>query len=286
MVIAAREKLHRALGDVPVGISYSGGTSSEWLVRSVLNGTLPRPRHLAVFFADTGEEHEWTYRAVTEVEDACRREGVEFIRCSSGPSLGDHLLAASLDQATRADHPPLWVAKDGGGRGRAMHRCTREFKTAPMRRAQAGWLARIGAPKRLVKWIGFAADEASRAQKALAKADVQWEMLDYPAIRLGITRSTQRLQLERWTGRAPRFSMCTMCPFKSPSRWRDTPARQLDRVYEIDDAIRDMSHVGLTDGDCYLSDRLVPVESLIRQGDPQPSLPGLESYCDGGACFL
>ena len=52
---------------LPVAISYSGGTSSEWLVRSVINGRIPRPDHLCVVFADTGAEHSWTYDAVREV---------------------------------------------------------------------------------------------------------------------------------------------------------------------------------------------------------------------------
>jgi hypothetical protein len=36
----------------------------------------------------------------------------------------------------------------------------------------------------------------------------------------------------------------------------------------------------------FLTDRLIPVRQLIERGDPQPSLPGLESTCDAGACFL
>jgi hypothetical protein len=139
----------------------------------------------------------------------------------------------------------------------------------------------------VTKWVGFAADEVGRAVKAHGRQDVEWERLDFPGVRLGVKRAQQRVNLKRWTGReAPRFSMCTICPFKTPERWRDTPAAQLARVYEIDEAIRDMSRVGLTEGDAYLCNRMIPVETLIKKGDPQPELPGMESYCDGGACFL
>lgn len=175
---------------LPVAISYSGGASSEWLVEAVIRGVIHRPEHVAVFFADTGEEHLWTYRHVVEVEARAAKAGIEFVRCSRGQSLGDHLLefAASAGKKTRADFPPLYVLKDGGGVGRVMQRCTREFKVAPLRRAASAWLARLGLPKRVEKWIGFGADEVSRALKAEAKQDVQWESLAFPAVRLGLTR--------------------------------------------------------------------------------------------------
>lgn len=270
----------------PVAISYSGGASSEWLLRATLRGVLARPEHLAVFFADTGIEHDWTYEATASVEEECRKEGVPFFRCAADESLPAHLLAIAAEGRTRADHPPVYIKKDGGGRGQAEHRCTRQFKVAPMRRAQSAWLAAEGLPKRVEKWIGFGADEYGRALKSEAKRDVAWETLEFPAMRLGLKRAEQRVQLKEWTGRAPRFSMCTICPWKTPDRWQATPEAQRAAVYEIDEAIRDMSAVGLTDGDAYLCDRLVPVERLIRNGDPQPTLPGLAAYCDGGACFV
>lgn len=77
------------------------------------------------------------------------------------------------------------------------------------------------------------------------------------------------------------------CPYKTPNRWRQTDGNDLVKAYEVDEAIRHgLERVGV-DEPCYLSDRLIPVEQLIRKGDPQPSLPGLDAPgCDGGACFL
>ena len=193
---------------------------------------------------------------------------------------GDHE-ASSM----RADHPPFWIAK-GSGRGRAQHRCTRFYKVAPMRRAVSSWLEVIDKPKLVGRWIGFSADEAHRATKAVSAQDVAWERLRFPAIERGLVRGQLRADLVTWTGRAPRFSMCVFCPFKSPRRWRDTSAADLARAIAVDEAIRDLDCVGLTDGPAYLSDRLIPVADLVRHGDPQPTLPGLESYCDSGACFL
>lgn len=272
---------------MPVAISYSGGSSSEWMIQAVIEGKIPRPEHFAVFFSDTKNEHDWTYEAVSQVEERCRREGITFIRCERSEGLPEHLISINRDGKTRADHPPLHVAK-GHGSGVIEHRCTREFKVAPMRRAQSAWLKEIGQPKKITKWIGFAADEVGRAIKATGKAalDVKWESLDFPAIRMGVRRGQQKADLVKSTGRAPRFSMCKICPFKTPDRWRATSPSELPGVYEVDEAIRDMTNVGITEGDCFLTNRLIPVERLIKRGDPQPPLPGLESYCDGGACFL
>jgi hypothetical protein len=271
--------------DLPVAISYSGGTSSEWLVRAVIKGILPRPEHLCAVFADTGAEHSWTYARVDLVERACKDAGIDFLRCAAEHTIIDDLLAVGRGEVTRVDQPPLYIAK-GHGRGVTQHRCTAHYKIAPMRRAVSAWLAERGLPKRVVKWIGFAADEAARAQKAIGKQDVQWESIDFPAIRLGVDRVSQRADLVRWTGSAPDFSACVMCPKKDPPRWMRTTGADLDTAIMVDEAIRDLDCIGLTDGPAYLTDRLIPIADLVRNGDPQPTLPGLEPYCDGGACFL
>jgi hypothetical protein len=155
-----------------------------------------------------------------------------------------------------------------------------------MRRAQAAWLKRIGMPKRLIKYVGFGYDEQIRAQRALAKIDVDWERLEFPAIRHQLPREAQRAALIKAVGSAPMFSMCTTCPFKDPKRWKATPENQLNRVYEIDEAVRDLDEIGLTEGQGYLSSQLIPIKRLIRNGELQPTLPGFEGSCDGGSCFL
>ena len=258
---------------LPVVISYSGGASSEWLVEAVIRGVLPRPEHLAVVFADTGWEHAWTYHAVAEVRDRCARARIPFLAARrEGLSIRDAQMAIpSLPDGSRIDQPPYWLRK-GMGRGR---------------RAVSEWLAAEKLPKRVEKWIGFSADEMARALKTEARArnDVAWETVAFPAIQLGRTRAQQRAELVAWTGRAPRFSMCVGCPFKSPARWLETPLDEQEQAVAVDEAIRDGGAIGL-ECEAYLSDRLIPLRRLIERGDPQPVLPGLESYCDGGACFL
>ena len=271
---------------VPVGLSYSGGKSSKWQLHAVLNGVLPRPEHFAVFFAHTGIEHEWTYEDVEDVRETCRKEGIKFIQCQRDELLDAHLLSIMPLNRTRAETPPMYVAKDGGGRGQIAHRCTREFKVAPMRRAQSLWLKEIGQPKRVEKWVGFAKDEIGRAIKAEAKRDVKWESLAFPAIRLGLTREEQAAQLKSWGVKVPRFSMCTICPWKTPGRWAATPEAQRKRAIEVDESIRDLSNCGITDGEVFLSDQLIPVASLFKRTAASETSALSDAGCDGGHCFL
>lgn len=286
----ARGELRGLDLEIPVGISYSGGSSSEWLVEALIQGVLPRPKHVAVFMADTGEEHEWTYEAAAEVEERCVRAGIPFIKSwHPNETLGNHLTAIHREGRTRAEHPPLFVLKDGGGAGQIGHRCTREFKTYVIRRAMSRWLKEIGQPKRVISWIGFSSEEAHRATKAVARTanEVKWQTLDFPAIRVGAVRGEQREMLKKWTGRAPRFSMCKFCPFKTPARWQAMSARDAERAIEVDESIRDLEPIGITEGEAYACNRLIPVEQLLRKGDPQPGLPGIEpAGCDSGGCFL
>lgn len=274
----------------PVAISYSGGTSSEWLVEAVIRGILPRADKTAVFFADTGGEHEWTYRHVDEVEDRCHSAKLPFFRVRKpGPTLAEHIIAgasASADSGRlRIDQPPFYIDK-GDSRGRVQQRCSREFKQRVLRRAQRQWLRDHGYRKPVLSsWIGFAADEAHRGQRATAKPDVAWARLEFPAIRMAVPRAQQRADLIKWTGRAPKFSMCVFCPHKTSARWAATEGADADLAIKVDEAIRDVDVLGLTDGPAYLSSQLVPVSRLVRKpelaaDEPEPN------GCDAGACFL
>ena len=276
------------MSEVPVAISYSGGASSEWLVEAIARGAVEAPKTFAVFFADTGGEHGWTYAAVNEVEERVRSRGGTFIRCKApGESLPEHIVNSVNQCRSRMSSPPLWTRSIGGGRGRLAQKCTREWKTRPLRRAQSAWLRSIGAPKRVVSWIGFGFDEQHRATKAVAKRDVKWETFAFPAIGARRVREQQRDDLREWTGRAPQFSMCTFCPFKSVARWKATEGTDLAQALEVEDAIGRVPDSMKIDDDLFLSDRLVKIGKVreMPDDDAQGELfdaPG----CDGGRCFL
>lgn len=273
--------------DIPVGLNYSGGTSSKWMLYAIMRGLIPRPKHVAVFQADTGDEHEWTYEDIAKVRDDCKREGIDYFECRDPrETLVENVLAAIEGCATRADTPPFFTENQGGGRGRLRQKCTGRFKTSAIRRSQSLWLESIRLPKKISTWIGFGHDEQGRATKTVGKCDVQWARPDFPAIWLGVTRAAQRADFERWGVVAPRFSMCKKCPFKSPQRWMQTSkADQLEAI-EYDEKIRHGLENAGVEETCFISDRLIPLERLIRKGDPQPTLPGLETYCDAGQCFV
>jgi hypothetical protein len=186
------------------------------------------------------------------------------------------------------DQPPLYIDKGSEKPGRVAQRCSREYKRAVLRRAHRRWLRSMGFrhPKVTV-WIGFAADEADRVQKAIATPDVQWETLEFPAFRMGVTRESQRADLIRWTGRAPMFSCCVFCPYKTPARWAATTGADADLAVRVDEAVRNLDELGLTDGPAYLSNRLVPVASLVRRPEiaVRPDEPEPRD-CSGGSCFL
>ena len=273
------------MATVPVSLAYSGGTSSRWTIEAIIRGVIPRPHHVAAFFADTGEEHSWTYPDVDEVESRCGAANIPFFRCKHPrQTLGDHILQAVANGATRMDQPPFWIDKNGYS-GKAPQRCTREFKTYPIRREVSRWLKSIGMPKRVETWIGFASDELHRAQKAQAKRDVKWETLDFPAIRYGRTRAMQRAELIDWVGHAPKFSMCVFCPYKSSVRWAATEGDDLARAIQVDEAIRNLDEFGLTDGPAYLSSQLVPISTLPRVAPDTADSDALDA-CDSGKCFL
>lgn len=275
---------------LPVGISFSGGASSLHMVESIINGETPRPEHVAVFFADTGDEHEWTYEQVDKTEERCRRAGIPFVRTAHRETLSTAIMSAARGERTRLDNPPFWVENQGGSRGQLDQKCTAIFKTAAIRRAQAAWLRSLGLPKRIASWIGFAKDEQGRAVKAVAnnlKRGTKWTVLDFPTIRAGKGRAEQRADLDRWGIKPPLFSMCVECPYADPDRIRHKTPKDLAKCIEIDEVIRHgLEHVAV-ENPAFVTDRLIPIEQLVRRGDPQPSLPGFDPPgCDSGMCFL
>lgn len=201
-------------------IACSGGTSSILLVALVIKGWIERPKHLLVLFADTGWEHSWTYEAIDKLERLCVEHGIDFMRVANGNLRKDLL---QISTAKRIEHPPFWVDQ-ASGRGRVHQRCTKHYKIVPMRRACRAWLKQHSLPMRVVKWLGFGSDEVHRANKAIQKQPVKWETLDFPLIRMGINRSSQRVLLTELLGWAPRFSSCIGCPGKSAARWHATPS--------------------------------------------------------------
>ncbi len=265
---------------IPVVIAYSGGGQSRSMLEMILRGVVERPKTVLVAFADTGGEHGWTYREVDEVEGLCRESGIPFLRCSAETSLEADLLSIPSGALSRLEHPPFHIDK-GTGRGTAGQRCTYEYKVAPQRRAVSAWLAAHDMKKQVEWWIGFAADEAHRAQKAAQNPRLpKWTRLRFPLLERGWRKS----DVSAFLGRQVPFSMCVFCPYKSVARHMLASDEDKARAVAVDDAIRDLDCIGLTEGPAYVSDQLIPLRDLLRDGGRQRELPYFG--CTGGACFL
>mgnify|MGYP001582590887 CR=1 FL=1 len=272
--------------DIPVGLSLSGGGASIDILHLVVNGAIPRPEHFAVLFANTKWENRWTYDEIDAAEELCKKEGITFIRCGQEEGLPEHLIRGAREELSHADHPALFIKKDNGGIGRTMQKCTGEFKIAPMRRAQRVWLKSIGQPMRIMKWIGYTAEETTRIAKAISKRDVEYELLDFPLARLGKRRAHVHEDNIKYVGRKIRWSACRGCPANTLERLREVVQHDPESLYEVDEATRDMSRAGIVEGDCYQNRHLMPIETLIKKGPKQTSFDAFDVGCDGGHCFL
>ena len=56
--------------DLPAVISFSGGRTSGYLLRHILDAFGGQPDDLVICFQNTGLEHEKTYEFIAQVEDA------------------------------------------------------------------------------------------------------------------------------------------------------------------------------------------------------------------------
>jgi hypothetical protein len=246
--------------------------------------------------ADTGGEHRHTYERVEMMREYCANNGVTLLECAADTTLpGDIFRLGS--GINRLDQPPFYIDK-GSSRGRLPSRCTRYYKIAPMRRAVSAWLKEQGLPKKVIKWIGFGADEGRRVTKTVGKRDVKWELLDFPLVRQGWSRQ----RIDAWfdvsgLGR-PGFSMCTFCPHKGPQRWDGLHPDDYAQAIAVDDEI------GATAGPGYVSGSLIPVKALLSaigrtdetELDDDTRERAREYFgldkgdeitgCDSGHCFL
>ena len=267
-------------------INFSGGRQSELLVRLVLTGAVKPDAPVVVTFADTGGEHRGTYEAVNRIEAIC--EGaLPFLRCREpGLTLTEALLDVPGAQPSRLDQPALFFQRQGGTVGRAAQRCTRKYKVAPLRRAVRQYMRDNGIPLRsgaVQRWIGFCRDEISRAQKAVARQDVRWETLEFPLIRLGLTKDKVNAWYAEHGLEPPPRSLCVFCPAKTPAMWRATEQCDLEIAVAVDEAIRDLSCCGFDDP-AYLSNRCMAVAD-IAASDVEDSV-SYDEGCDAGSCFL
>ena len=275
-------------------LSYSGGKQSHALLEMVLSGVIPLPENFIVLNADPGMENSNSYIFIHRMKQRCLEAGIPFLSARS--TLLHDLLTFKERGLSRIDNPPYWTRNKGTGKkGRLKQNCTAKYKIAPMRRLLRDYIsmkfnvsqkAKRGIPQ-VETWIGFSADEQHRANKA--KSDVKYITLRYPLIEMGMTKQGVVDFFRENRLMEPPPSVCNACFSNGLTMLRDMYYNRFEdweMAVKVDESIRDMSSVGVTD-EVYVSQSLMPLSELAEKdflsGDPEKFM---DLRCNSGACFI
>ena len=272
-------------------LSYSGGAGSTRVLAGVLEGEIPRPPNFIVCNSDPGMENTETYKSIALYRAECAKAGIPFLEVRR--NLYTELLELKASGRTRFDLPPFWTRnRETGKKGRLLQGCTNAYKIAPMDRVIRAWLDdNLGIPRNsrrigvgtLHKWIGFSNDEWHRIKEAKQK----YVEFHYPLI----DRKINRADFAGWflsKGRAmPPRSVCSACYANDIEHFRtmyhERPENWAQAV-RIDEEIRDLTHVGVTD-ECFVSSTLVPLQVMAAMNFE--NLKDQEMVaCHSGHCFF
>ncbi|WP_220183383.1 hypothetical protein [Sphaerisporangium album] len=207
-------------------------------------GLAPReiPRYDAVIFADTQFEPDAVYKHLEKLQEIAHAADIPFIRISAG-NIRHDALKPSGHYATM----PLHILGDQGGRGMLRRQCTDEYKVKPIRRSvravlgapiEDGHVGKVPAGRYAMQHIGFSFDEERRVRDEPPGA---YNELEYPLIRLRMTRQDCMDMLAQYGLENTPKSACIGCPFSGNSRWRamrDTQPDDWAAAVEFDEQIR------------------------------------------------
>ena len=238
----------------PVGIplitvlNYSGGTQSSALLWMLIRGDIPTPPRFHVINADPGMEHRETYEYTEMMRAKCADADIDF-RTVVGPNLYNDL--QNLEGKTRADNPAFFTKNENGKEGRLRQKCTAVYKIAPMDREvrrilnkDHGVVNKV-TPNMVEKWIGFAFDEQPRISESAQK----YIYFRYPLIEMGMDRvDVDAYYADNDIPKPPR-SVCVACFANGTDHYKWQHGNGTDdfaRAVKVDDAVRDMTGVGVT----------------------------------------
>lgn len=274
-------------------LSYSAGTQSNVILEMMARGDIPIPKKMAVVNANLGMEDERSQDFVTNAKIICAKLGIPFLD-SNGPNLYQDLTTFKDRGLIRLDNPPYWTRNRLTGKvGRMKQKCTRYYKIAPMRRVLRGYLnTEFGVSlttKRLPKvetWIGFSFDEQDRVKGC--KSDVKFITLRFPLVELGMTKAKVTGYYMNHGIQIPPRSVCCACYanglayfedmyFNRPDDW--------DKAVAVDEAIRDMTQVGIKD-EVFVSSSMIPLKDLPDLDFKKQDADYKEYRCNSGVCFV
>lgn len=218
-------------------ISFSGGETSAYMTKWLLDNHRQEYEQVIVVFANTGLEHEKTLEFV----DLCDRKlGFETVWIESIPGekmgIGVSARVVEFSTASRKGEPFEAMIRKFGIPNQAFQHCSRELKRNVIR----AYARSIGWNKReYYTAIGIRADEFDRMS-----ADAEEDRLIYPLVALGIDKP----EVNRfWNGQPFRLEIkgyegnCVTCWKKSERKLmtlaQESPDafdffREMERRYE------------------------------------------------------
>lgn len=261
-------KYHAEDQAVKTSLSFGAGVQTTALLVLVATGRWPRPD--VILFADTGGEHDETYRYLAEVSGPyARQHGLEIVVLGSEWRTKHFQPDLEAYCRQRCMVPGTWSRW-----------CTKNYK---IRSLQRFYRQRLGATARcpVESWVGISADESDR-QKV---SGVKYEVKRYPLIELGMSRADCE-QIIRDAGLpVPPKSGCWYCPFQKQSRWFQLRRERPDL---FDRALLLERNAQGRDG----SKKYLPMFGSLERIASQQELPGFdeaieaEAGCVSGSCFV
>lgn len=164
----------------PLLISFSGGRTSAYMLRKILDTPIYHSWHKVIVFANTGKERPETLDFVKEISDRWAIK-ITWVEAVVNPEVGKGTThkVVSYHSASRNGEPFESVIQKYGIPNQAFPHCTRELKQAPIK----SYMRSLGYPE-YVTAIGIRFDEPRRISN---KRD-----FDYPLYRMGITEKHVR----------------------------------------------------------------------------------------------
>ena len=238
-------------------LSFGGGVNSSAMLVYMVKNRYPLD---LVLFADTGDEHDYTYTSIDFYKKWTENNGIEFqiVRASYGKTLYQYCWDKKIT--------PSRIKRD----------CTTKFKIVPMRKYLR---TRYGKKEKFIRYIGIDYDEAHR----ISDSDRQYEINKYPLVDAKINREGCKKLLESYGLPIPEKSGCFFCPFTKKTGWINM-LNKLPTLFDRAIALEQNGSRYPTPGHILSSQPLIKIKDRIVN---QTSLIDFESTCDvSGSCFL
>lgn len=235
-------------------------------------------------FANVGDdsEHPATLRYLREVAmPYAAAHGIELTEVRRTKRDGTTETIYGRLTRTGGASIPIPVYFSGGVPG--TRACTSDFKIRVVRRE----LLRRGASASLpaVVGLGISVDELHRARSASGFPD---QTLDYPLLRLRLSRADCAGIIERAGLPLPPKSACYFCPYTSPRRWQemaDDDAALFAEACRLEERINAKRAAAGKDA-IFLHRRLLPLAEAVSPHRQLSLLDDQDDACESGYCMV